>query len=106
MSTKLPRNLYRYFWDIEPEKLNIRQYPTYVISRLFEYGDLKAIEWIRKTYRTPTLLTALTRRGLSLKSRHFFSLLFDSKLHKTLCTTKSSRKKRALLSNFWDRRDS
>lgn len=73
MGTKLPRNLYRYFWDIEPEKLDPKKYPTYVISRLFEYGDIEAIRWMFQHYSKRKLKEGLNRRGLWNRARVFWT---------------------------------
>lgn len=72
-STKLPKSLYRYFWDIEPEKLNPQRYAHYVIWRILEYGNIKALSWLFKQYRKPTIRAALKGRDLSARTRTFWS---------------------------------
>ena len=46
----VPEELKKYFWDTKFEKLDIRKNKRYIISRLYCYGDLKAIKWIKETY--------------------------------------------------------
>ncbi len=46
----MPEELKKYFWDTKFEKLDIRKNKRYIISRLYCYGDLKAIKWIKETY--------------------------------------------------------
>ena len=73
MKTKLPKSLYRYFWDIEPEKLDPKKRATYVLSRLFEYGDVEAMRWIFKQYSKHEMREALNRRGLWPRARAFWT---------------------------------
>ena len=46
----MPTELKKYFWDTEFEKLDLEKNKRYIISRLYCYGDLKAIKWIKHTY--------------------------------------------------------
>ena len=46
----MPIDLKKYFWDTQFEKLDLRRNKRYIISRLYCYGDLKAIKWIKETY--------------------------------------------------------
>ena len=46
----MPIELKKYFWDTEFEKLDKNKNKRYIISRLFNYGDLKTIKRIMKNY--------------------------------------------------------
>ena len=46
----MKKELKKYFWDTNFEKLDIKKNKRYIISRLYCYGDLKAIRWIKRTY--------------------------------------------------------
>ena len=46
----MPIELKEYFWDTEFEKLDKEKNKRYIISRLFCYGDLKTIKWIKDNY--------------------------------------------------------
>ena len=48
---EIPVELKKYFWDTIFEKLDIYKNKRYIISRLYCYGDLKTIRWIKKTYK-------------------------------------------------------
>ena len=43
---KAPAFLKQYFWDIDFDKLDIEKYPLYVVARILNYGDEKAIAWM------------------------------------------------------------
>ncbi len=73
METKLPKSLYRYFWDIEPEKLDTQRYRYEVIRRVLEYGNIEALSWLFKHYKKPSLKIALKGRDLSPRTRTFWS---------------------------------
>lgn len=73
MSTKLSPYLYRYFWDIEPKKLNLERYRYYVIRRVLEYGNIQALSWLFKRYRKQSMKKALKGRDLSDRTRAFWS---------------------------------
>jgi hypothetical protein len=42
----LPKALHRYFWDVDAKRLNIRKYRQFIIERILEFGDEKAIRWV------------------------------------------------------------
>lgn len=57
--------LKKYFWDTDFEKLDIQKNKEYIISRLYCYGDLKAIKWVKDTYSKEDIKeTAKHRRDL------------------------------------------
>lgn len=46
----MPIELKKYFWDTEFDKLDLELNKRYIISRLYCYGDLKEIKWVRENY--------------------------------------------------------
>ena len=42
----MPEELKKYFWDTQFELLDKEKNKRYIISRLYCYGDLKAIKWV------------------------------------------------------------
>lgn len=46
----MPIEFKSYFWDVIFEDLDIKKHKQYIISRLYCYGDLKAIKWLKSTY--------------------------------------------------------
>ena len=47
---KIPKTLHRYFWDVNPNTIDLAQRRHYVIERLLELGDQEAVLWMRKTF--------------------------------------------------------
>lgn len=46
----MPEELKKYFWDTDFQKLDIEKNKRYIIARLYCYGDLKALKWVKETY--------------------------------------------------------
>lgn len=50
----MPKEFEKYFWDTQFEKLDKQINKRYIISRLYCYGDIKALKWIKKIIRMKT----------------------------------------------------
>lgn len=59
----MPTEFKKYFWDTQFEKLDLRKNKRYIISRLYCYGDLNAIKWVKHTYGKEDI------REVAIKSR-------------------------------------
>ena len=46
----MPIELKKYFWDANFEELDKEKNKRYIISRLYCYGNLRVIKWIRDNY--------------------------------------------------------
>ena len=87
---KLPKFLKQYFWDVDFEKLDYTKYPKYVIGRILEHGDEKAISWMKNTFSRRDIVDALTiNRELTEKSANFWAVVLDVKKEKVKCLNKS-----------------
>jgi len=86
---KAPEFLRKYFWDVDFVKLDIKAYPLDTIGRILEYGDLKAVNWMRKTFARKEIREVLLRlRIVSPKSANFWSLIFGVDKREILCLQK------------------
>lgn len=52
----MPIEFKQYFWDTEFEKLDMKLNKRYIIARLYCYGDLKAIRWIKENYSNDDII--------------------------------------------------
>ncbi len=76
----MPSELFKYFWDVDPKTLNIRRHSRFIIERVLEFGDLKALWWTQKQYPTSLIIeVCLTSRRLSQRSKHFWTVWFGEK---------------------------
>ncbi|WKZ32816.1 MAG: hypothetical protein QY316_13055 [Thermodesulfobacteriota bacterium] len=76
--TAVPSEFYSLFWDVDPEKIDLEKNARYVIERVLELGDLKALKWIQMLYPTGLIVEILkTSRKISPKSKNFWTIWFD-----------------------------
>jgi hypothetical protein len=73
----IPQELRPSFWDTNLEQLDPVSYPAYTIGRVLEYGDEKAIRWLRDTFSESQVVEVLrTERRLSRKSANFWAIVY------------------------------
>jgi hypothetical protein len=73
----VPRTLQALFWDTDLSTFLPSDYPDYTILRVLEYGDDKAIAWLRETFELPEIRRVIhTERRLSPKSATFWALIY------------------------------
>lgn len=87
------------FWDINFGKLDVKKYPRYVIERVLEYGDLKHVRWMFKTYPKRTIIkTVKESRQLSPKSANFWADYYHIPKNEVRCIVRSLQKEHKV---FW-----
>lgn len=90
----MPGFLKKYFWDVNFSKLDKDKYPYFVIERILEYGDKRALKWMRKNFEQVQIKNVLrTSRNLFLKSANFWQLIFGLDKDEILCLKESSQRK-------------
>lgn len=83
---KIPKKLYRYFWDVNVEKLNPQKKPYFIINRLLDKGDDQAVRWVRRNYsKTQIKDTFKKMRGFNVKVANFWSLFLKIPKKEVLC---------------------
>lgn len=91
---RLPRFLQKYFWDVDFSKLDKKNYPSFIIERILEYGDKRAIKWLFKYFKKFELKEALEkRRNISPLSANYWSLILNIPGNKISCLQKQSQNK-------------
>jgi hypothetical protein len=74
----IPLQFHHFFWDTDPVGIDLHHHAAYVIARILETGSLRATWWLQRQYTTDTILQVLeSNRGLSARSRHFWSSWFE-----------------------------
>lgn len=75
MSTKkLPLFLKKYFWDVDFDQLSFEKSKTFILKRVLDRGDDRAIKWLLQHYTKADLKELLlTSRDLSPKTANFWS---------------------------------
>ena len=73
----IPEYLKPFFWDIRSDDFDPSAYPDYTIARLLEYGDEKAVGWLRETFPEAEIERVVrTERRLSRRSANFWALVY------------------------------
>ncbi|MDA2938122.1 hypothetical protein MYX75_07670 [Acidobacteria bacterium AH-259-A15] len=73
----IPKYLRPFFWDINLENFDPASYPEYTLYRLLEYGDDKAVVWLRETFSEAKIKEVIRTEGrLSRRSANFWALVY------------------------------
>ena len=86
---RLPKFLKQYFWDVDFESIDLEKRRLYVIKRILNYGDEKAIEWMNKhfsRYEQAEVLCAT--RDISPKSANFWAVILSVSKRRVKCLQK------------------
>lgn len=101
MKRKIPKYLHRYFWDVNPETIDLAKHRRYVIERLLEFGDQESVAWMKKTFPQDEIVEVLKiARALTKKSANFWANVFGVPRDQLACFSKQSQE----ISNIiWNR---
>ena len=95
----LPRFLKKYFWDTDFEKIDPAKRKVYILRRILEFGNEKAVAWMWKNFSRKEIKNASCNfRGYSPKSANFWVVILDIKREKVKCLNKSFRETQK---QFW-----
>ena len=94
---KLPVSLKVYFWDVSVNELNFDKHRKFIISRILNEGNHRAVAWLFDVYKRETIKDAVkTSRSLSLKTARCWQNYFDLKEEELCCTGLHSAKNERL----------
>ena len=83
---KLPKFLKEYFWDVDFSEVDQEQSAVYIVQRLLDRGNDKAVRWMFKTYNKDLIKEVVTKkRGFSPKTANFWADLLDIDKQKVVC---------------------
>ena len=95
---KLPQFLKRYFWDTDFQKLDKKKCSWFIIERILEYGDEKAVKWMEDNFKMNEIKKVLLKsKNLSLRSSNFWQFIFSLNKNRILCLKKSFQKRQKLI---------
>ncbi len=98
---KIPSFLKKYFWDVDFNKIDTEHSALYVIHRLLDRGNDRAVKWMCKTYDKNLIKEVITkRRGFSAKTANFWADLYDIDKRKVVCLQKPYLKMRQQLWSY------
>ena len=74
----IPKELRTFFWEIDADSFDARQYASYAIGRILELGTEPAISWMKTTFTAEEIKKVIREdRRLSPKSATFWALIYD-----------------------------
>lgn len=95
---KLPQFLKKYFWDVDFERLNIDEHRLYIIKRILNCGEERALKWLNKHFTKEEQIEALTSiREFSPRSANFWALVLNVPKTKVKCLQKQYLRRRKRL---------
>ncbi|MBI4226336.1 hypothetical protein HY612_04450 [Candidatus Roizmanbacteria bacterium] len=98
---KLPRRLYRFFWDVSAETIDPKKNSQYVIERILEFGDAKALRWIQDNFAKKILKEIVKKnKRISKKTANYFSLIYHIPKTEITCLQEGFRNKHRRIWKF------
>ncbi|MBI4079491.1 MAG: hypothetical protein HY429_04325 [Candidatus Levybacteria bacterium] len=87
--TQLPEFLRPYFWDVAFDKIDVTKYPQFVLKRVLDRGDTKAVLWAITLFDNNSIAELITTsRDLSAKTANFWADMLGIDKHKVPCLQK------------------
>jgi hypothetical protein len=73
----VPPSVRPFFWDTNSESFDPTAYPAYTIARILEYGDEKAVAWLKETFTEDDIRRVIrAERRLTRRSANFWALVY------------------------------
>ena len=87
---RLPEFLHQYFWDTDPQVVDLKTNARYVIERILEYGQKDAVLWMEKRY-SKRLISHVVQvsRALSPRSANYWAIKYGIDKGSVLCLQKA-----------------
>jgi len=76
---RLPKEFKKYFWDVDFNKISLKKQLGFVLSRVLNFGNMRAIRWMLKTTSEQAIKNFIITRGgrqLDKRSNNFWKLFF------------------------------
>lgn len=71
---QLPKFLRPYFWEVQFETIDLTKNPEYVLNRVIDRGDTKALRWVLSIFDQNDIAELIkTSRDLSAKTANFWA---------------------------------
>ncbi len=85
----LPQSFKEYFWDVDFDKLDLKKSRTFILKRLLDRGDTKALNFLRKYYQREEIKDLLfSTKDISQKTATFWADYLNIDHKKVVCLQK------------------
>lgn len=86
---KLPKFLKKYFWDVDFELMKFKESKTFILKRVLDRGDTKALNWLKRNFTKEEIRQLLLiSRDLSRKTANFWADILKIDHKKVPCLQK------------------
>ncbi|MBI4009380.1 hypothetical protein HY357_04040 [Candidatus Roizmanbacteria bacterium] len=86
LPTNIPKSLYRYFWDVNPKKVNPKESPYFVINRLLDKGNVESVRWVIRSFTKEQIKETFKRfKDFRAQVGNFWSLFFQLPKKEVAC---------------------
>lgn len=102
-STPLPEFLHQYFWDVKFEDMKIEDNPRFILKRVIDRGDTRALKWALSIFTVNDIKDIITSsRDISRKTANFWAdiLNIDPKNVPSLQKPYIPRKKKHITAEY------
>lgn len=65
MKKSIPTTILNFFWDVQKDKLDLRDDQKLIIKRVLKYGDLSAWRWLFNNYPAKIIKEVALAKGRS-----------------------------------------
>lgn len=84
----VPKFLKKYFWDIDFDKLDLDKSRLFILKRILEYGDERAVLWMGNNFHRYEIAKFLSFARIDPRSANFWTLILGIKKENVLCLKK------------------
>ena len=85
----IPEHILKYLWDVDKKKLDKEKHANFIIEKILEYGDTKALRWIEKNYKKDQIVKVLNKsKRISPKTGNFYASYFKINRKELECIKK------------------
>jgi hypothetical protein len=85
---KPPEFLKKYFWDIDFAALDLARDRNYVLKRILEYGDARAVRWMNKNFKRTDIVSVLFNARIDPRSANYWAHIYRIRKGDLLCLRK------------------
>ncbi len=86
---KLPNFLKKYFWDVDFDSMTLEKSRTFILKRVLDRGDTKALKWLERNFTKEEIKQLLLMtRDISRKTANFWADILKIDHKKVPCLQK------------------
>ena len=86
---EIPDFILPYLWDTRIDKISLTENARFIIERVLENGNEKAIKWLNETFSKDKIIeTLMCSRRISPKTGNFYASIYNIDPNGLVCIRK------------------